>query len=139
MFMCTTNGTRALLAARSSAVLFVGSLVNAGAVAQAVRATGRDVTLLCAGTNGDVAMEDVIGAGAVLAALRAEPAGDSARLALRLFGSSQDNLPRILRDAAGGRSILAAGLEEDIDFAARVNAVPVVGVASGDPLVVKLG
>jgi 2-phosphosulfolactate phosphatase len=82
-------------------------------------------------------MEDVIGAGAVLASLRAEPMSDTARMALRLFESARSDLPRVLRDAAGGRNILAAGLEADIDFAARVNAVPVVGVASGEPLVVR--
>src|SRR5687768_18268036 len=53
MFMCTTNGTRALLAARDAAVLFTGAIVNATAVADALRTTGRDVTLLCAGTHGE--------------------------------------------------------------------------------------
>jgi 2-phosphosulfolactate phosphatase len=136
MFMCTTNGTRALLAARGAAELFTGAIVNASAVADACRRSGRDVTLLCAGTNGEVAMEDVIGAGAVMTALQAKPASDTARLAIRLFESSRNDLRAALADASGGRNVLAAGLPADIDFAARLDAVPVVGRASGDPLIV---
>ena len=38
-FMSTTNGTRAILAARGAASIFVGALVNAGAVARRWRAS----------------------------------------------------------------------------------------------------
>ena len=46
-------------------MVFTAALVNASAVASALAKTGRDITLLCAGTNGEPAMEDVLGAGAV--------------------------------------------------------------------------
>ena len=137
LFMCTTNGTRALLAARSAAVVYAGALVNASAVARRLRADERDVILLCAGTNGAVAMEDVLGAGAVLDALHAEPASDLARMALDLFRAGRERLGEMLRDAQGGRNVIEAGLPQDIDFAARLDVFDVVGVASGDPLVVR--
>jgi 2-phosphosulfolactate phosphatase len=136
MFMCTTNGTRALLAAREAAVLFTGAIVNASAVAAAVRAAGRDVTLLCAGTNGEVAMEDVIGAGAVIAALRAEQVDDIGRLSLNVFEAGRNHLAGVLSETVGGINVRQAGLSADIEFAARLDAVPVVGVAAGDPLIV---
>ena len=81
-------------------------------------------------------MEDVLGAGAVLQALGAEPASDTARMALRLFEATRDRLGDVLRDSQGGRNVLAAGLPDDIDFASRLDHFGVVGVASGDPLVV---
>ena len=136
MFMCTTNGTRALLAAREAAVLFTGAIVNASAVAAAVRATGRDGTLLCAGTNGEVAMEDVIGAGAVIAALKVDKLDNIAGLALSAFEAGRHHLAGVLSETVGGINVRQAGLSADIDFAARLDAVPVVGVAAGDPLVV---
>jgi 2-phosphosulfolactate phosphatase len=136
LFMCTTNGTRGLLAARSSAALLTGAIVNASAVATELRRMGRDVTLLCAGTNGNMAMEDVLGAGAVLDVLDCDLADDAGRLALRLFRACRDDLPAVLRDTDGGRNVLAAGLAPDIDFAARLNAVAFVGIASGNPLMV---
>src|SRR5688500_12108117 len=121
MFMCTTNGTRALLAAREAAVLFIGAIVDASAVAAALRATGRNVTLLCAGTNGEVAMEDVIGAGAVLAVLDAKASNDVALMAMRLFDASRNDLRDALRQTAGGRNVIDAKLDADIDFAARLD------------------
>jgi 2-phosphosulfolactate phosphatase len=136
VFMCTTNGTRALLAAREAAVLFTGAIVNASAVAAAVRETDRDVTLLCAGTNGEVAMEDVIGAGAVIAALRAEQVDDIGRLSLNVFEAGRNHLAGVLGETVGGINVRQAGLSADIEFAARLDAVPVVGVAAGDPLIV---
>src|SRR5947209_3654408 len=69
VFLSTTNGTRAVIAARQAAVVFVCALVNASALAHLLLETGRDVTLLCAGTGGQIAMEDLIGAGAVLGAM----------------------------------------------------------------------
>ena len=136
MFMCTTNGTRALLAAREAAALFTGAIVNASAAAKAARATGRDVTLLCAGTNGEVAMEDVIGAGAVIAALRPTSTSGAADLARNAFEAGRNHLAGVLSETIGGINVRAAGLSEDIAFAARLDAVPIVGLASGDPLVV---
>ena len=139
IFMCTTNGTRALLAAREADVLLTGAIVNATAVAEKLIATGRDVTLLCAGTNGEVAPEDYIGAGAVIAALPRPRLNDAGIFAANAFDASRNRLPEMLRETAGGRNVLAAGLEADVDFAARLDAVPVVGVAAGDPLVVRAG
>ena len=42
---------------------FCGAIVNASAVASAISEQRRDVTLLCAGTDGELAPEDIIGAG----------------------------------------------------------------------------
>lgn len=136
IFMSTTNGTRALLAAREAAAIFTGAIVNASAVAEAARASGRDVTLLCAGTNGEVAMEDVIGAGAVAAALSAEGMNDIARFAVQAFEAGRNHLAGVLSATVGGINVRQAGLAQDIEVAARLDAVPVVGVAAGDPLVV---
>lgn len=136
LFMSTTNGTRAILAAQDAAQLFVGALVNASAVAAVLADMGLDVTLLCAGTNGRVAIEDVIGAGAVLSALNREiatvPGSDTARMAIRLFESSRNDLRSALAEGDGGRNVIAAGLGEDIDFAATVDRFPhAVGVVEG--------
>ncbi len=70
-FMATTNGTRAIIAARQASAVLIGALMNASAVAARLMELRHDVTLLCAGTGGQTAMEDVIGAGAVLRSLTA--------------------------------------------------------------------
>jgi 2-phosphosulfolactate phosphatase len=140
LFMCTSNGTRALLSARGAELVLAAALVNAAAVARVLHDRGLDLTLVCAGTNGEMAEEDLLGAGAVIDELARLEAG------LELSIEATDALNRYydadspldaLRRSAGGRNVIKAGLEADIEFAARLNVFDIVGVASGDPLVVR--
>ncbi|HEV7300006.1 MAG TPA: 2-phosphosulfolactate phosphatase [Tepidisphaeraceae bacterium] len=137
-FMATTNGTKAIVAARGAKHLFVGALVNATAVAQAVAAVGNDVTLLCSGSDGLVSLEDLIGAGAVLKALSAlKPvvlASDVALAAGDLFHHARPDLPAALVRTRGGTNIIRNGLQDDIEFAARLDVFDIVGKVEPDRL-----
>jgi 2-phosphosulfolactate phosphatase len=139
IFMATTNGTKAITAARSASQMFVAALVNAKAAAKAA-ATGRPILLLGSGTNGAISMEDTIGAGAVCEYL--QPFGyaavnDVTKIARRLFLSVADNLPAVLRDSQGGHNNIKVGLEADIDFAARLNVFDIVCVVDTKDLVIR--
>jgi 2-phosphosulfolactate phosphatase len=142
-YMSTTNGTRAIIAAAGAAAVFVGALVNARAVAGALLASDLNVTLLCAGTNGQVAMEDLLGAGAVLDAMaqaepsRVRPSGDVAHVARRLFRSARSDLRAALAESQGGRNVIDAGLPQDIEFAARLDSLDVVGSVAPEAPVVR--
>lgn len=137
-FLSTTNGTKAIIAAREAAAVLIGALVNATAIAQELISIGRNVTLLCAGTQGNYSMEDAIGAGAVIDALFAKgaatPTGDAARMAHRLFQSAQSNLRETLSDTTSGENLRAAHLETDIEFCAELDSIPVVGIVRDNPL-----
>ena len=140
--MSTTNGTRAILAARDADVILTGALVNAEAVGRALVEIGKNVTLLCAGTGGAIAMEDALGAGAVMDALnrvgaKVTPASDVALIVQRLFNASRHDLRAALAQSLGGRNVINAGLLADIDFSARCNVLDVVGDVQKDPLAVK--
>lgn len=142
LFMSTTNGTRAILAAGGIEAIFIAALVNADAAAEALSHTALDVTLLCAGTEGYVSSEDVLGAGAVIEALQVrtdvELASDVAWMARQLFVAQRDDLKAALLASRGGRNVVRAGLSEDIAFASKLNSIPVVGVVTGRPPVVQL-
>jgi 2-phosphosulfolactate phosphatase len=139
--MATTNGTRALSAARSAAAIFAGALVNAAAVARAAGQTARDVLLLGSGTDGQISMEDVIGAGAVCHKLlelgHYSLAGDTAWMAIRLFESARNDLPAALRETQGGLNNIKVGQEADIDFAARLDVLDVVGKVDPSRLLIR--
>ncbi len=140
-FMSTTNGTKAILAAGEAAEVFVAGLVNARAAAEAVAERGRDVTLLCAGTNGAIAMEDVIGAGAVVQCLLdrgGELVGDVAEMAVRVFEQSKHDLPGALLRSQGGRNVVRVGLKPDLIFAARLDVLDVVGRVINEEGLVKV-
>jgi 2-phosphosulfolactate phosphatase len=140
-FMCTTNGTRAIAAVvRNGTSTIIGSMLNRSSVAHVLQALGRDVLLVCAGTDGAISLEDAIGAGSVIDALDASKinlVGDAARLAVTSFQAARHDLAAALGDAQGGRNVIAAGLPQDIDFAARLDVFDVVGIASGEPLTVR--
>jgi 2-phosphosulfolactate phosphatase len=144
LFMSTTNGTRAICAAHGAAAVFTGALVNASAVAAALASARNDVTLLCAGTGGQVAAEDLIGAGAVLHALQDRGdltlLSDTARIARQLFLAARADLRAAQAESQGGRNVLDAGLAPDLDFAAPLDALDAVGTVEyrdAEPPVVR--
>jgi phosphosulfolactate phosphohydrolase-like enzyme len=86
-------------------------------------------------------MEDVIGAGAVIDALqrvaRVTLSSDVALMAHRLFQWARGDLRSALSDTLGGRNVIDAGLAPDIEFAARLDSLDVVGVVAKEPLAVR--
>jgi 2-phosphosulfolactate phosphatase len=141
LYFATTNGTRALLAASKARRVITGALVNAAATARELACHDDDILLLCAGTDGEVAMEDVLGCGAVVASLiaagGAEAADDAAGIAAAVFQACRRDLPTALRQTQGGRNVIAAGLAGDIDFAARLDALPVVGILDPEQMSIE--
>jgi 2-phosphosulfolactate phosphatase len=117
----TTNGTRAILetAALSEEVL-LGSLLNLEAVAAAARERGEDVTVVCAGFQGQFALDDAYCAGRIVQLLGSEPS-DSAKAAEAIARAWPDSHEALLARTYG-----PPGLEEDIAFCAQVGILDVV-------------
>ena len=119
LILSTTNGTRAILeAARQCEAVVLGSLLNLQAVAEAAR--GRDTQVVCAGFQGAFALDDAYCAGRIVQLLDADrtDAAIAAELVARAFPYALDGLT--------ARTYGPAGLEEDIAFCARENALDVV-------------
>jgi 2-phosphosulfolactate phosphatase len=117
----TTNGTRAILqAAALCEEVFLGSLLNLGAVAAAARERNRDVEILCAGFQGQFALDDAYCAGRIVQLLDSEPT-DSSKAA--------DAIARAWPDAHAGllaRTYGPPGLEDDVAYCAQVSVLDVV-------------
>ena len=125
LVLSTTNGTRLLVAAAARfEQVFVGSLLNLGAVAIAARETGEDVAVLCAGVLGELALDDAYCAGRIVTALGGEHA-DSAAAAARLAASFPNSVAG-LGASQSARNLRKHGLEDDIEWCARENALDVV-------------
>lgn len=138
----TTNGTHAVAAARRAGRVMLASLVNRHAVQLALAdpsLANWDTWIVCAGTDGEVAMEDVLTAGAILDGPNCLPAGDGAHIALAVWqrcgepletspNAERASLERTLSLAAGGRNLVEAGYEDDLVFAASLDSLPVVPV-----------
>lgn len=132
LIMTTTNGTPALLAASGAERCYIGSLLNVGAVAARLAAHDADALLLCAGREGEFALEDALCAGRILRRLHAAGpvthGNDAARAAMRLAGP-RPITPRVLLRTRAGRRLDEIGRREDIIFCAhedRHASVPIL-------------
>jgi 2-phosphosulfolactate phosphatase len=124
LVLATTNGSPTVVAAsRAAERVLVGCLLNLHAVLAAVPTDAR-VAIICSGTNGRPALEDVYVAGRMVAALGRVPS-DAARVAERVasgYGSPVEALAAS-EDAAHLR---ATGQERDIAWCARESVLAVV-------------
>lgn len=130
LIMNTTNGTRAFRAAEDADRVFAAALVNLGAVAEAI-ADAERVVILCAGRSDRFALEDAACAGALLLRLQESgielEAGDAARSAMAL-AAAQPLDEDFLASTHAGEALKELELEADLEWCARLDAVPVVPV-----------
>lgn len=149
----TTNGTRALASVADVPVVFVAGFVNLSATASAIRgviaaaaaaasavtasdaaARTRDlrhVDIVCAGSEGEPSAEDSLCAAWLATALGAgERAGsmDTPRDAALAADARAAHaaLAELARSAPHANTLRAAGYAEDVDFALRLDAIPLV-------------
>lgn len=123
LVLATTNGTPAVMrAAELSPTVLVGCMLNLDAVVEA--AVGSDVQLLCSGTDGRPALEDVYVAGRIAARLPGRHS--DAALAAGAVALAYPIVRDALAASADGAALRAAGLEADIDWCARESVTSLV-------------
>ena len=141
-------GTRVVLASPNGATcsryaqhvpyLFVGALLNARALATAVSALleeqNHSVTVIACGErwttpseDGElrIAIEDYLGAGAILSYLPYEKSPE-AQVCEGAFLQARDQLPALIWDCGSGRELRTKGFEEDVKHAAQLNTYAAV-------------
>ncbi len=133
------NGATCVRHAADVADLFVGSLINAtataDAAAEAAARTGRPVTVLACGerwgtpgADGPLrfAVEDLVGAGAVLSALDGASGfalSPEASAAVAAFREARPTLEAFLLGCESGRELVDASFPGDVRHAARLDSV----------------
>ncbi len=149
VFLTTTNGTQALHHARLARRVIAASLVNLSAVVESVKDEPR-MAILCAGTDGEETLEDILLAGAIVSRI-CEIAGaggvrlnDAAARAGAEWGRVQsdaksanrdlrEQLAIALRETLGGRNCIEVGNGGDLPDCAdidRFRIVPQLDVAN---------
>jgi 2-phosphosulfolactate phosphatase len=128
-------GTRLVLPSPNGATLsahtattptLAGCLRNARAVARLAQNLGNRITVIAAGERwpgGSLrpALEDLLGAGAILAELNGSYSPE-AQAAVATFHGLQGRLPSILHECASGRELDQRSRSQDVDLAAALNA-----------------
>ena len=136
----TTNGTRALRACRGARTVLAGSFLNLTATARFIHHRPPETILLvCAGTGDEMALEDVMAAGALTEVLlnkailpdsQGEPAGhacDATEMARQVYVQARENWPAVLQISKNARRLLGIPeLHDDVAFCARLDLYPLV-------------
>ena len=145
----TTNGTKAMKHAKYAAKSFVGAFVGFSALCRMLQQE-QQIDILCAGTDNQVTREDVLFAGAVVDDLGLAKGAtirmnDQAAIALDAWRSAKAEWqsPRLLldrlRDSLGGRNVIEIGQERDIEIAAEIDKLDVVGMLDAVNGVIRKG
>lgn len=139
--LSSPNGATCSRYGRQVPYLFVGTLLNAeavgGVLTRLLDETKLDLTVLACGERWSVpsedgelrfAIEDYLGAGAILSYLR-HPKSPEAQVCAGAFQASKFELSEILWDCGSGRELRQKGFGSDVSHAAQLNlyrAVPVM-------------
>ncbi|AIF44916.1 2-phosphosulfolactate phosphatase [Virgibacillus sp. SK37] len=133
VLLSTTNGTVAIRKAAQANKVYIASLLNSKAVADAViqKYNGETILVICSGSGDQFNMEDFYGAGCfihqlVTAAEEAVDLSDSALAASIFYQNTSNQAESILSAAKVGRKMLAYGLGDDLHYISQINFLDVV-------------
>lgn len=130
VIITTTNGTAALSRARSAHHLLVASFLNAGKTIDFVKASGRDLTIVCAGRKNRVSLEDTLCAGLLLHLLWEGKlpsfVSDTAYMAYTQYASDLHDIRDALRYCNHAQWLSQNGFESDVDYCTAIDTVPVL-------------
>jgi len=134
VYLATTNGTPALVAAQGGDPVLVAAALNFSAVAERVRALWADrgdLVIICAGREKQFALEDAYTAGRLIKAVkkgtRKVSLNDAAQVSLDLAGQ-QGGWEDAFDASDAARHLVETGLGEDVSFCARPDRFTVVPV-----------
>jgi len=126
----TTNGTCALEKAKEADHLVAACFLNAERVVEFVRSVTDAVTIVCAGRQNRLALEDTLCAGLLLDRLwdgqEPYPVSDSAHTAYTLYHTDRDDLESALRGTNHAEQLVRKNYADDLDYCFRVDDIPVL-------------
>lgn len=138
----TTNGTRALRRAMqaSAQAILCGAFVNLDAlVGRLLETNASNALLACAGSEGAIALEDMLLAGAILKSLAASDPdmqlSDAARIAMLAYSGAASDLPSNVASAHHAQTLIHAGFADDVRLAAQIGIQSVVPIVRGEEIV----
>jgi 2-phosphosulfolactate phosphatase len=136
LFLTTSNGTKALRAARPAQAIGVAGFVNLGAAAEWALAQGRDLVVLCSGERGNRSLEDEVCAGFLVERLLAtSPEVQTGREATEVARRAQSygkDLTRLAQDSRWARHLASRGRAGDVAVCLALDASELVPIYRPD-------
>ncbi len=136
IILTTTSGTSALTYSRGAKWIFVGSFLNAKAVAEKsisiANAEDIGISIVQAGTKGRFSLEDFLCTGAIVNELSKSESevelSDAAQASLLAFKDAEDDLLANIMKSNHSKKLIELGFTKDIEFSCRKNLFSIVPI-----------
>jgi len=136
----TTNGTKAIVKAKYSDEVLIGSFMNISALAKYLADSNKSFEILCAGRNSSFCLEDTVFAGKLIAEVTSltedVELSDSGLAAVSIAKSFGKNLKKMFTESEHGKLLIENGFAEDLKWCAKINTSSGIPVFSSN--VIKL-
>jgi 2-phosphosulfolactate phosphatase len=132
LVMTTSNGTRAIIKASAADAVYMGSMLNATAVAKAMMKQKKDIVILCAGTNGRFSIDDALTAGFIIDRMlehrgkQTVALDDLGYVCHMLFDQNRDDIDACVGNAGHCCILKDLGLQDDIDYCMTPDSLDVL-------------
>jgi 2-phosphosulfolactate phosphatase len=130
LIFCTTNGTLAISKAAQAKNLYLGALLNAGALAATLKKKGDPIIFACAGTRGHYTLEDVLAAGLIMHELKNQTENvalsDKALTSLVLYRYYENDLAKVVNFSKHAKVLTALGFTKDVAYCSQKNLFDLV-------------
>ncbi|HOY33007.1 MAG TPA: 2-phosphosulfolactate phosphatase [Bacteroidales bacterium] len=117
---CTTNGTKAINAAKNALRLVVGSYLNFSSVANYLEKDNHDALLLCSGWKNKFSIEDMLFAGSLCYRLIArkyfQTDDDAAIVSVDMWNNAKNDLLKYVDKSDHCKRLKKLGYNEDIEY-----------------------
>ena len=137
--LTTSNGTRAIQAAKTARMVVIGSFLNLNILTDWLRVQDENVVCLCSGWKNVFNLEDTLLAGAIVNRLIKEFSYssncDSAIASQHLYNLAKEDMYSFLENSSHRKRLERLHIEDDIRYCLTPNQAPVIPVLSGDELV----
>ncbi len=134
LILSTSNGTVAITQSSAAKQLLVGSFLNLSAVVtKLLSSRPKKVTILCAGNQGQLSLEDLVCGGLMVARItksfRGKLSLNDGAVAGRAVAEKMTDVGEVVRSSTHGRRLSELGFDADLDFCSKIDkygAVPLV-------------
>jgi 2-phosphosulfolactate phosphatase len=140
LLFASTNGSVAMATAPAKATVLVGGLVNTTAVADKIAELDQTTVIACSGKFGQFALEDAVGAGAIISKLWERAEGlelvdDGAMAAQAIWDQYKEDPSVAMWQCRHGMYLIQMGFGSDLSLCSAVDSHSVVPVMSDGRLV----
>ncbi|MCL4442259.1 MAG: 2-phosphosulfolactate phosphatase [Firmicutes bacterium] len=138
ILLTTTNGTNAIKACKPAKSVLIGSFLNLSAVCSRAVTDQKDIVIVCAGTQGNIALEDIMAAGCHISRLKKYYQDvrltDLSRTFYYLYNYFRDNLFKVLSASRSALNLQKLGYERDIAFCLQKNIYKIAPVLKNNTI-----